>query len=73
MKYSQFEMQIDKDQLLQPLTEIAQQNIKGGQAGEDDDDIPDKIILDVAEGTVERKYKYKAYLTFDGVDGESND
>ena len=51
MKHSQFEMQIRKDQLLQPLTEIAQQNIRGGQAGGDYDELPDEIIWDVAGGT----------------------
>lgn len=50
MKYSQFERQIDNDQLFQPLAEITQQNIKGGQVG--GNNLSDEIILDVAGGTV---------------------
>ena len=69
MKYSQLEMEIDKDRLLQPLTEIDQQNIKGGQAGGGNDDIPDKITLDVAVSTLAVDY----FLRFDSIAGESTD
>ena len=52
MNYSQLAIQIDNNQLFQPISEIAQQNIRGGcsQGNNDDDELT--WDWDLADGTI---------------------